>query len=287
MSNLPKISVVTPSFNSLRTIEDTLRSVREQDYPDVEHIVVDGGSTDGTLEILKKYPGLNWVSEKDDGHYHAMDKGIRKAIGEVVAVLNADDCYRPGVLRQVAEAFGNHPDWDGLFGDIVFVDAAGSEIFRREEAMFDRQIIRYGHNMVNHQALFLKRAVYLRLGGYRYKEFKNCCDYEHVMRLVAERCRIGHLPLHIVNYRYHDHGQSADLRVRANMARESALIRAEYGVPGGALGRVLQLYARGKRQVEKLFIRGKCDLVPGSWHLKKHLRERTTFSSNIGVDKLS
>ena len=281
-----KISVVTPSFNSVRTIRATLESVAKQDYADVEHIVADGGSTDGTLEILKGYPRLVWVSEKDNGHYHAMDKGTRMASGEVVAILNADDCYRPGVLSEVAAAFRKHPDWDCLFGDIVFVDGEGREIFRRQEAMFDRQIIRYGINVVNHQRMFLKKAVYLRLGGYRYQEFKNCCDYEYVMRLIRARCRIGHIPVFIVDYRYHEHGQSADLRVRANMARESALIRKEYGVPGGPLGKALITYARLKRQVEKLFILGKCDLLSDNLLLKKHLREKTSFSSNIGVDKL-
>jgi glycosyltransferase involved in cell wall biosynthesis len=281
-----QISVVTPSFNSAGTIRSTLESVASQDYAEVEHLVIDGGSTDGTIEILKQYPKLTWVSEKDKGHYHAMDKGTRMASGEIVAILNADDCYRPGVLSRVAAAFAQHPDWDALFGDIVFVDGEGREIFRREEAMFDPQIIRYGHNMVNHQAMFLKRAVYLRLGGYRYEEFKNCCDYEYVMRLIRARCRIGHIPVHIVNYRYHDQGQSADLRVRANMARESAAIRKEYGVPGGWLGKLLTTYARCKRQVEKLVIRGKCDWLPGNLLLRKHLREKTSFSSNIGVDKL-
>ncbi len=281
-----KISVVTPSFNSVCTIRATLESVATQDYAEVEHIVVDGGSTDGTLQILKAYPRLIWVSEKDDGHYHAMDKGTRRASGEIVAILNADDCYRPGVLSEVAAAFRQHRDWDGLFGDIVFVDGDGREIFRREEAMFDRQIIRYGLNVVNHQTMFLKKTVYLRLGGYRYQEFKNCCDYEYVMRLIRANCRIGHIPVYIVDYRYHDHGQSADLRVRANMGRESAVIRKEYGVPGGLVGKVLNNYARLKRQVEKLFIRGKCDLLPGSLLLRKHLREKTSFSSNIGVDKL-
>ena len=281
-----KISVVTPSFNSIRTIRATLNSVASQDYPNVEHIVVDGGSTDGTIDVLKEHPFLTWVSEKDEGHYHAMDKGTRSATGEVVAILNADDCYRPGVLTEVARAFQQHTDWEGLFGDIVFVDAAGAEIFRREEAMFDRQIIRFGHNMVNHQTLFVKKATYLRLGGYRYKEFKNCCDYEFTMRLSRDRCAIGHIPVYIVNYRYHEHGQSADLRVRANMARESAAIRKEYGVPGGVVGRGLITYARLKRQIEKLLIRGKCDLIPGNLLLKKHLRAKTTFSSNIGVDKL-
>ncbi len=281
-----KISVVTPTFNSIHTLEETIKSVMQQDYPHVEHIVVDGGSTDGTLEMLKRFPHLKWITEKDQGHYHAMDKGCLMATGEIVAILNSDDCYRPGVLTAVAKAFEKHPDWDGLFGDVVFVDGDGREIFRREEAMFDRQIIRYGHNVVNHQALFLKLAVYRRIGGYRYKDFKNCCDYEYVMRLIRERCRIGHIPVYLIDYRYHDHGQSADLRVRANMAKESAAIRKEYGVPGGSLGKMLHAYARFKRQAEKLVIRGKCDLVPGGLILKKHLRAKTSFSSNIGVDKL-
>jgi glycosyltransferase involved in cell wall biosynthesis len=286
MSKALKISVVTPSFNGIHTIRATIGSVAEQDYPHVEHIVVDGGSTDGTIEILKSYPRLIWVSEKDAGHYHAMDKGTRMASGDVVAILNADDCYRPGVLSEVSAAFEKHPDWDGLFGDIVFVDGEGQEIFRRQEALFDRQIIRYGYNVVNHQTLFLKKNVYLRVGGYRYKDFQNCCDYEYVMRLIRAGCRIGHIPVFIVNYRYHEHGQSADLRVRANMAKECVAIRKEYGVPGGFAGKVLQVYARLKRQLEKLFLLGKCDLIPGEVLLRRHLREKTSFSSNIGVDKL-
>jgi glycosyltransferase involved in cell wall biosynthesis len=286
MSALPKISIVTPSFNSIHTIRATIASVAQQDYPHIEHIVVDGGSTDGTIEVLKHAPNLMWVTEKDDGHYHAMDKGTRMASGDVVAVLNSDDCYRPGVLTEVGAAFAKHPDWDGLFGDLVYVDGEGREIFRREEALFDRQVIRFGHNIINHQTLFLKREVFLRVGGYRYKDFKNCCDYELVMRLVHAGCHIGHIPVYIVDYRYHDHGQSADVRVRANMTRESQLIRIEYGVPGGFLGEVLRAYARLKRQLEKLLILGKCDLIPGGLLLRKHLRSKTSFSSNSGVDKL-
>ena len=105
MPSLPKISVVTPSFNSATTLRETIESVRTQEYPALEHWVVDGGSKDTTLDILKSYPHLRWVSEKDEGHYHAMDKGTRAASGEIVAVLNADDCYRPGVISQVAQAF--------------------------------------------------------------------------------------------------------------------------------------------------------------------------------------
>lgn len=283
---LPKLSIVTPSFNSIRTIKETLDSVARQNYPNLEHIIVDGGSTDGTVELLRSYPNLIWISEKDQGHYHAMDKGTRMATGLAVAVLNADDCYRPGVLRSVGEAFAQHPEWDGLFGDMVYVDSGGKEIFRRQEVRFDTQIIRCGHNVANHQTLFIKREVYLRLGGYRYQDYKNCCDYEYVMRLIRAKCQIGHIPVFIVDYRYHDFGQSADMRVRANMAREVERIRAEYGQPGGVAGRLLLHYARLKRQWQKLVHLGKCDLIPGNLLLKKHLRQRTTFSSNVGVDKL-
>ena len=170
---------------------------------------------------------------------------------------------------------------------MVFVDGSGREIFRREEAFVDTQIIRFGFaNVANHQALFLKREVYLRLGPYRYREFKNCCDIDYLYRLIKAGCKLGHINTLIVNYRYHDHGQSADLRVRANMVAECARIAQEYGVPGGTLGKCLMIYARIKRQVEKLIFRGKCDLIPGHWHLRKHLREKTQFTSNIGVDRL-
>ena len=286
MSDLPKLSVVTPCFNSVRTIRETLQSVASQGYANLEHIVVDGGSTDGTLDIIREFPHVRWVSEKDDGHWHAMDKGIRMATGEAFAILNADDYYRPGILQPVGEALAKHPAWDGLFGDIVFVDEHGGEIFRREEAFWDPQIIRYGFGIAHHQAMFLRKATYERLGSYRYKEFKGTCDIEYLNRLVRARAKIGHIPVLIVNFRFHPHGQSVDERIRANMARESAQIRAEYGVPGGWRGSVLMSYARFKRQVEKLLVRGKCDLIPGNLLLRRHLRAKAEFSSNIGLDKL-
>jgi glycosyltransferase involved in cell wall biosynthesis len=286
MQTRPRLSIVTPSFNSIHTIRETIESVREQNYPDLEHIIVDGGSTDSTLDLIRSYPHLKWVSEKDEGHYHAMNKGIQIATGEAVAILNADDCYCEGVLPKVGAALAAHPEWDGLFGDIIFVDDQGQEIFRREEAYWDPQIVRFGLGLGQHQTLFIRRKTYEQLGLLRHKDFKNCCDYEFLMRLAYARCKIGKVHEYIVRYRFHQHGQSADKRVTANMQLESAQIRKEYGVPGGLLGRLLLQYARLKRQIEKLFVLGKCDLIPGAWHLKRHMRERTEFSSNIGVDKL-
>ena len=283
---LPKITVVTPCFNSERTIRETLVSVRDQDYKNVEHLVMDGGSKDRTPEILKEFPHLQWKSEKDEGHYHAMNKGIAAATGDAVAILNADDCYCGGILTKVAHALGTHPEWDALFGDIIFVDGDGVEIFRREEACWDPQIIRFGFGLANHQALFVRKKTYDRLGLLRHKDFKNCCDYEFLVRMTQQQCKVGHIREYIVRYRYHDFGQSADERIVANMHRESERIRVEYGLPGGRLGKALGHYARAKRQVEKLLLLGKCDLVPGQVKLRRYMRRKTQFSSNIGLDKL-
>ena len=286
MAQPVRLSIVTPSFNSVHTIGETLESVARQDYPHVEHIVMDGGSTDGTLKIIAGFPRLRWISEKDEGHYHAMNKGISLATGEAVGILNADDCYCDGILAKVAAALEAHPEWDAVFGDFIFVDGAGREIYRREEACWDPQIVRFGFGMALHQALFVRKATYDRLGLLRHKDFKNACDMEFLTRMAQAKCRVGHIPEYIVRYRYHQFGQSADKRVVANMAREFAQIQREYGVPGGWRGYLLGQYARVKRQVEKLVLLGKCDLLPGHWLLRKHMRERSEFSSNIGVDKL-
>jgi len=286
MSGLPKISIVTPSFNSVSTIAETIQSVLAQDYPAWEHIVADGGSTDGTAAVLKSFPHLRWVSEKDEGHYHAMNKGLAMASGDLIVILNADDCFRPGALRAVAAAFHNHPDWDALFGDVVFVDGQGRKIYQRQEARYDYKVLLYGLDYICHQTLFVRKAVYDRLGGYRHKEFLNSADYEFKLRLGRAGCRVGHVPELLVNYRYHPQGQSADRRIIRNMLEETARIRREHGHPGGWRGRGLCLLFKAKRQVQKLVLRHTCDLIPGTWRLKSHLREKTDFSSNAGLDEL-
>lgn len=287
MQPLPKISIVTASFNSAHTIRDTIESVRRQDYPDWEHVVMDGGSTDGTLDILREYPHLIWVSERDQGHYHAMNKGIQRARGEIVNMLNADDCYRPGALRAVAEAFQAHPEWVALFGDIVYVNGQGTEIYRREEAIYDyRVLVHSGVCYVIHQTLFYKKSLHERLGWYDYQRYKNTCDYDFILKLGRAGWTVGHIPALLVDYRYHEFGQSADLRVTRNMQAEALMIRKEHGYSDSRWGRFVSNCYRLKRQWQKLRYRGRCDLISGRWILRKHMRAKTSFSSNIGLDKL-
>lgn len=286
MSALPRISVITPSFNSIRTIRETIESVRSQNYPNVEHIVMDGGSKDGTVELLKEYPHLLWVSEKDEGHYHAMNKGIQASTGDVVEILNSDDCLRPGALETVGRAFAEHPEWDGLFGDLVFVDAKNREIFRRQEALWDYNVLRFsGVGYVVHPTLFVRKSVHDRLGLYRHKEFLNCCDGDFLLRIGKAGYRIGHVRSLLVNYRFHEYGQSADMRVQRNTQREWNRIRAEHGVPLDWRDKVLRPLYRGKRQWQKLLYRGRIDLIPGSWILRRIMKPKTSFTSNIDMSK--
>ncbi len=127
MPEKPLISIVTPSFQQGATIEATIRSVLEQGYPRFEHLVMDGGSTDETVEVLRRYPHLQWVSEPDRGQTHAINKGLERSRGEIWAYLNSDDVYRSGCFEQVAEAFRD-PACQVLVGDCDRIDGTGAVI---------------------------------------------------------------------------------------------------------------------------------------------------------------
>ena len=286
MSSVPFISVVTPTYNSERTLADTLESVASQMDGSIEHIVMDGGSTDGTLEILRKFPHVQWFSERDEGHYHAMHKGVLASRARFFNVLNSDDCFRPGALKVVKGALQRRPDWDGLFGDVVFVDNSGREIYRREEACFDYNVLRFALGYVIHPTFFLSKKMYLQIAGFDYRRLKNCADYELVLKAGRAGAQIGHVPNLLIDYRFHDHGQSADLRVQRNMSRESATLMREHGKLPGLVGVAQAVCYKVKRQVQKLIMRGKLDLIPGNFKLRKFMREKCDFSSNIGLDKL-
>ena len=126
MNQYPIISIVTPSYNQGKFIEDTIQSVLIQNYPNFEHIIVDNCSTDGTVEILKKYPFLKWISEPDKGQTDALNKGFRKATGDIIAYLNSDDQYCPGVFLTVADYFLEHPECKWLCGNVIFTDSKGT-----------------------------------------------------------------------------------------------------------------------------------------------------------------
>lgn len=188
MNALPSITIITACYNAAATIEETLRSVREQDYPgEVEHVVVDGGSTDGTVEIVQRH-GLRHVSEPDRGLTHAINKGIAMARGEVVGSLNADDTYLPASLARVGRAFADHPEAEWVTGRCVIVDADGAEI-RRGVTRYKNFFLRHHsfalHLIQNHvsaPSTFVRRNALEALGGYD-ERFRYSADYDMWLKL--------------------------------------------------------------------------------------------------------
>jgi len=160
MSDLPLVSIVTPSYNQARFLEATLRSVLEQDYPNIEYLVVDGASTDGSVDIIRRYADRLtwWVSEKDSGQSEAINKGLRRARGEIVGWLNSDDVYLPGAVSAAVAAFRSSPDAAVVYGDALAIGEAG----RPFNVMHARQyslVELMAFNIICQPAAFMRRSV--------------------------------------------------------------------------------------------------------------------------------
>lgn len=202
---LPKVSIVTVCYNSAKTIVDTLESVRSQTHPNIEHIVVDGGSDDGTMEIVADHrQSLGPViSEPDNGLYDAMNKGIRMASGDIVGILNSDDFYENDeVITAIVEAFQADQTLDIVFGDVVFVTPPNLKTVSRfyHAGHFRPWKLRFGW-MPPHPATFVKKAVYEQYGEYRL-DMKISADYEMFVRwLVSARLNYRWLDRVIVRMR--------------------------------------------------------------------------------------
>lgn len=180
-----KITIVTVAFNAASTITDTLQSIAGQTYPDVEHILVDGASTDGTLAIVERHGKhvARMISEPDQGIYDAMNKGLRLATGDVIGFLNADDVYADtGVLERVS-AIMESEKLDALFGDAEFVspDRPDRTLRRYRSECFRPDRIGWGW-MPAHPTLFLRRQVYERFGLFR-TDYRIAGDFELVARM--------------------------------------------------------------------------------------------------------
>ncbi len=198
-----KISVITVCRNSAHTIRDTLASVRSQSHPDVEHILVDGASTDNTPAVIREFEHVaRLISEPDQGLFDAMNKGIRIATGAVVGILNADDFYpHPGVLARVAAAF-EQQEIEAVYGDLRYVhpEATGRTVRFWRSGPFHPELFRYGW-MPPHPTFFVRRNLYENLGGYDTR-LRSAADYELMLRFLYKfRISVWYLPEVLVHMR--------------------------------------------------------------------------------------
>ena len=217
ITSFPKISIVTPSFNQGAFIEEALRSVKEQKYPEVEHIVVDGASNDGTVEILKRYaakPGwdhLRWISEPDAGQSDALNKGFRMATGEIFGWLNSDDRYRSGCLATTAREFAKHRETDVLYGDYTWMDQGGDVQRIRREIDFSRFILFYHRVLyIATVSTFFRRRLFDD-GNWLDAKLQYAMDYEFFLRLAARGYHFRHVPSLLADFRWHSQNKSTAL----------------------------------------------------------------------------
>lgn len=178
----PKISIITPSYNQARYIEQTIQSVLHQDYGHAEHIVIDGGSTDGTPEILKRYEHLLWISEKDRGQADALNKGLALAKGDIIGWINSDDYYHPNIFASLIEHFSD-PAVLWVVGNISYVDEQGALIAKNKSPEITyRRLIR-NPDIVRQQATFFRREFIKKAGGLD-DEFFMAMDFDLWVRLA-------------------------------------------------------------------------------------------------------
>ena len=263
MNTLPKITVVTPSYNQGAYLEETIRSVLDQRYPNLEYIVIDGGSTDQSLDIIRKYAShfQYWVSEKDSGQTEAINKGLRRATGELVTWLNSDDVFTPNALHHVAKAYLEQPA-DVIYGDYILMTSRGKPFLKRREIPFDYELLLYGVNFIGQPSSYIRRSVFLQ-HGFLDESMQFSMDYELWLRIGKAGAQFRHIKEFLSYYRYHETSKTVNQAVA--FRKELDEVRAKYSsvVETSETLRKKMFRARIRRQWAKLRYRGTVDYFGG------------------------
>ena len=252
--NSPKLSIVTPSHNQGQFIEDAIQAVLRQDFPEFEHIIIDNCSTDSTVEVLKKYRHLKWISEPDRGQSDAINKGFRMATGDIIGWLNADDLYLPNCFYTISTFLGNHPNVDIVYGDYRWIDHKNSLIQLRRELDFDLFMLKYLHILyIPTTSTFFKRKL-LDENNFLDVTYHYAMDYEFFLRLALKGYKFAHLKAFVADYRWHSTSKTSVTADKQAMEIERALMELDYFMaifkhPGmkKTVRKVLTFLARSKR----------------------------------------
>jgi glycosyltransferase involved in cell wall biosynthesis len=228
MTDQPLVTIITPSFNQARFLEATIKSVLSQNYPRIEYMIVDGGSTDGSVDVIKKYEGKAevtspllawWVSEKDRGQTDAINKGFTRAKGEILAWINSDDTYEPGAVSAAVRYLQEHPEVGMVYGDCNFINEEGRVIGKFGSAQTNYRLLRQGYAHIPQQTMFFRADLWKQVGPLD-PSFYFAMDYDLWTRIAA-RTEIKYVPQTWANFRLHSSGKTivADDRCWPEMIR--------------------------------------------------------------------
>lgn len=275
-----RVSIITPSFNQSPYLEQTIRSVLEQGIPSLEYFVIDGGSTDSSVEIIRKYEKklTGWVSEPDKGQADAINKGIQRAGGEIVAWLNSDDFYLPGAIQKAVNTFHEHPEAGLVYGDVLSVDAEGQTFNIQHFRQYDLTDL-MSFRIISQPAVFMRRSI-LEQAGPLDASYHMLLDH-HLWLRMARLAAIVYIPETLAAARYHaeaknlahtpEFGREAlrlaswlptnpDFAVQFFQNRNRILgganrLNAFYLLDGGFYGPALKAYARAFRYNPPIVLR--------------------------------
>jgi glycosyltransferase involved in cell wall biosynthesis len=263
------VSVVTVVLNGEKYIEQAILSVKNQDYPYIEHIVVDGGSTDKTLEIVKKYKetyNIKWSSEKDKGAVDAINKGFDIAQGDIFCSLDSDDVYLPHTIKKVAATFQSRPKADVVFGNSFLIDQYDRKIGYSVRTHFDFDMFLYLGMNITPQSAFWRREIHQKVNGMD-RQYNICSDRDFFMRIALARGTFYHVRDFLSCYRLHQNQQTKNAEL---MNRENQKIFLVYAPKNISANRI-------KYRKIKVLIKKTIALVSqgDAWYVLWAIGERT------------
>lgn len=254
------ISIVTCSFQQGRFLEATIRSVLSQNYSNLEYLIIDGGSKDESVEIIRRYANQisYWVSEPDQGQTQALIKGFIRSHGEIMGWLCSDDLLLPGALSTVSDYFSAHPEVDVVYGDALWIDRQGQFIRCKREMPFSRFVMLHDHNYIAQPSTFWRRRLYESVGGLD-SSFNLAMDTDLWERFSAQT-KIAHIPKYLSCVRSYPEQRTLSLREKS--LREDAMIRSRSQFAKSMPSPLLRTAARVARVTRKLAWGGYTARVP-------------------------
>jgi glycosyltransferase involved in cell wall biosynthesis len=233
LQHYPKISIVVPSYNQGKYLAETLSSIRDQKYPNLQLIVIDGGSQDNSVDIIRTQESIidYWVSERDNGQSHAINKGMAKSTGDILGWLNSDDLLLPGALVKVAKKFQDDPELDVVYGQRIIIDENGMDIGKWVVADAHSYILPYA-DFIPQETLYWRRSLWDKIGATINEDFQFAMDWELLMRFYHSHAKFKRLTSYTGAFRFHPE-QKTVANIEEQGFNEMELIRKKFALTKG------------------------------------------------------